>query len=183
MADPDPISYSRLTRTRRRLGGYTSLCLAPDHLVHITSTGYTESYRRFYFKDIQAIILVRTHRRMAWNIALSIVGLIVLLSCLGGGAPGVVDGVIAGVFGGLIIVNSALGIRGYGVIVTAVQREKVESLARWPRSKKVLDRLLPLISAAQGIPAPPGDPPLSEPRAEAAPEGVSEAPKALPPEQ
>jgi len=46
--------YHRLTRAlprpvRPHFGGSTSLWLGKDHLLSIDSTGYTESYKRFYF--------------------------------------------------------------------------------------------------------------------------------------
>ena len=59
MAPPVAPAYRRLTRSRAGVGSYSSLWLGADHVMQLSSTGYTESYRRFYFRDIQAIFLVR----------------------------------------------------------------------------------------------------------------------------
>ena len=56
--------YIRLARGRRSniagfstSGGYASLWQGKDHLLSIDSSGYTEEYKRFYYRDIQAIII------------------------------------------------------------------------------------------------------------------------------
>ena len=55
--------YRRLTRGRTRpgfavaFGGRCSLWLGRDHLLRIDSSGYTESYRRFFLRDIQAVMM------------------------------------------------------------------------------------------------------------------------------
>ena len=71
MAEPE---YRRLTKTRvRRKGAFaitatrTSLWLGNDHLLSIDSTGYTEEYKRFYFRDIQALTICGNQRRVVWN--------------------------------------------------------------------------------------------------------------------
>ena len=44
------------------------LFLGKDHILSLQSTGYTESYKRFYFKDIQAIVAQKTGDGMLWSI-------------------------------------------------------------------------------------------------------------------
>lgn len=41
-----------------------SLWLAADHLLYVIREGYTESYKRFYFRDVRAIVLHRTIRHV-----------------------------------------------------------------------------------------------------------------------
>ena len=56
--------YQRLTRTKSQHGvvtsGRSSLWLGKDHLLRIDSSGYTENYRRFFLRDIQAVIIRKT---------------------------------------------------------------------------------------------------------------------------
>ena len=65
--------YQRLTRARSRSAfgvvsmSRSSLWLGKDHLLCVDSSGYTETYKRFYFRDIQAVTLVATKRRDIWN--------------------------------------------------------------------------------------------------------------------
>ena len=81
--------YERLTRARRRQAGFvaatyirTSLWLGKDHLLCIDSNGYSETYKRFYFQDIQAVSIRLTQRRQVWNWVLGVPTAI----CLGGWA-------------------------------------------------------------------------------------------------
>src|SRR5436305_13755595 len=74
--------YQRLTRARPRSrfavvsSGNSSLWLGKDHLLCIDTNGYTETYKRFYFRDIQALVIRKTerHKWMALIFALLAVG-------------------------------------------------------------------------------------------------------------
>ncbi|HWI55617.1 MAG TPA: hypothetical protein VNZ22_00220, partial [Bacillota bacterium] len=75
MAEPDHPAYERLTRAYPRSGfavavaARSSLWLGPDHLLCIETTGYTETYKRFYFRDIQAVLIRQTKRQRNWTLA------------------------------------------------------------------------------------------------------------------
>src|SRR5438445_6412064 len=77
--------YKRLTRARPRAkfavvsAGSSSLWLGKDHLLCIDSTGYTETYKRFYFRDIQAFILQKTDN---WKFQALALGALVLIFAL-----------------------------------------------------------------------------------------------------
>src|SRR5215469_16684926 len=100
------VEYRRLTRARNRSliamvsTSRTSLWLGKDHLLPIDTSGYTESYKRFHFRDIQALVLCRTdawlYRALALAALASFFGLLPLL----GGGPVVawILGIIAAVF-------------------------------------------------------------------------------------
>ena len=45
------------------VGVRSKLYLAKDHLLRVNSNGWTENYRRFYFTDIQAIVVNLTDGR------------------------------------------------------------------------------------------------------------------------
>ena len=69
-------SFIAATRTTCRLW------LGDDHLLQVESMGgYSETYKRFYFRDIQAIIVQRTRTWVVWNIVLGFFagGLLILL--------------------------------------------------------------------------------------------------------
>jgi hypothetical protein len=161
--------YQRLTRARSRTtfsvlaASRSSLWLGKDHLLCIDSSGYTESYKRFYYRDIQAIFIVANKRRAAWNavlavpLAICLAGLANALFSLPGkgGAVIIVWLIFLGIFALLLAINSLLGPGCTGYLRTAVQTEELPSLSRVPRAGKALDRLRPLIAAAQGNqPAP-----------------------------
>lgn len=151
--------YIRLARPRRRSGFLTatttrsSLWLAKDHLLCVETNGYTENYKRFYFRDIQAITL---HRTKSFLIANSIlIPLTALFVILGVGVSDFVGSIIlwcVALLPGIpLIVNL---VRGPGCLCrvrTAVQEEEIPALANIRKTQAVLDHIRPLIAETQGL--------------------------------
>jgi hypothetical protein len=159
--------YQRLPgRGMRREGtvvaashSFCTLWLGRDHLLCIESQGgYTESYKRFYYRDIQAIVVRRTSTYRNWNIALgSLTGFFLLLTVVSGAE------VLAWVFGTVAacllagwLLHAWRGPTCKCQLQTAVQTDDLPSLTRLRTADRVLDRLRPLIEATQG-PVPPGE--------------------------
>jgi hypothetical protein len=163
--------YQRLTRARSRTAfGAVSVsrsCLwqGKDHLLRIDSSGYTESYKRFYFRDIQAVTIVATKRRVVLNgvllvpLVICLVGLATNLFPLpkGNAAASIAWAVFTVIFAVPLLINNMLGPTCTCYLRTAVQTEELSSLNRVRRARKVLDRIRPLITAAQGSQPPPGE--------------------------
>ncbi|HZR47537.1 MAG TPA: hypothetical protein VFA47_12570, partial [Candidatus Manganitrophaceae bacterium] len=66
--------YRRLPGRGIKRGGFLALTAiratlweGKDHLLCLYRTGYTEEYKRFYYRDIQAFITRKTARGSAWN--------------------------------------------------------------------------------------------------------------------
>ncbi|HKW30033.1 MAG TPA: hypothetical protein VJT54_11905 [Verrucomicrobiae bacterium] len=165
--------YQRLTRARSRSAfaiasmSRSSLWLGQDHLLCIDSSGYLESYKRFYFRDIQAISIQRTERRQWWTIILGCFAFIFFILTVistpktspaqwSGGeiAGGIFLGGLTGLFLLLLLINLSLGPTCKCLLRTAVQIEELPSLNRLHRVRRALARLRPLIVAAQGELAP-----------------------------
>ena len=149
--------YKRLTRARPRARfavvstGSSSLWLGKDHLLSIDSSGYTESYKRFYFRDIQAFLIRKTERQKWSGLILAVLtGLFFFPAALSEGGVRIIFGSIAGFFLLIFLVNLALGPACACQLRTAVQLEDLPSMVRLRRARKILDRLRPLITAAQG---------------------------------
>lgn len=147
-ASRDPV-YRTLTPLKRGLGSLSQLALGPDHLLHINSTGYSESYRRFFLRDIKAMLIVHTGRRAIYAALLICWGVIVasITHTAGGGPVGWV--IVLTIVGGLLLWNHLRGPGCRVVVITAVQQENIPSLCRLPRTRKILAELRPLIEAAQ----------------------------------
>ena len=165
--------YQRLTRARSRMGfavlfvARSSLWLGKDHLLCIDSGGYSESYKRFYFRDIQAISIQRTERHQWWNAILGFITFVFFIFAVGVAPKTPIvqwsDGQIAGevVLGSviglcllLLLINFLLGPACKCLLRTAVQTEELPSLNRVRRTRKALARIRPLIVTAQGELAP-----------------------------
>jgi hypothetical protein len=159
--------YQRLTRTGARSGfavavtSRSSLWLGRDHLLLIDSNGYTETYKRFYFQDIQAFTISITNRSTIWNwvlggftgIWVAIVGLI-SSSDPNIGSPALISFVIVLAFFAVpLLINNLLGPTCGCRIRTAVQTEDLYPLKRLRLTRRVLAQLRPYITEAQTKPS------------------------------
>jgi len=125
----------------------------PDHLLAVDSqAGYSEDYKRFYYRDIQALVVRRTDRYGVWLLAFGVLTLI--LGLLGWlvqePAWRIFWLCLAAVFGLCLAVHAALGPTCICHLRTAVQTELLPSLGRLRSVRKFLARVRPRIEAAQG---------------------------------
>ena len=165
MAKPAPI-YRKLPGVGRSLIQYVRLYEGPDHLLQVYSTGYSETYRRFYYRDIQALTIVRSN---AWLIWLSVWGVLMGLFVViawGDKLPWLWP--VSGVFALFLLLSLIAGPGCVCTIQTPVQTERLPSLHRVWRLHAFLARVQPLIAAAQtrevsAAPAPNAAAPEGEP--------------------
>jgi hypothetical protein len=137
--------HALVSATRSRLW------LGRDHLLSTDTQWYTEDYKRFYFRDIQAIIIHKTESGKIINIVFSALTALPLFAALAtGGGASLFWGIVAGCFGLILFINALFGPTCFTHIRTAVQTEELPSLRRLRRANKVLARVRPLIVAAQG---------------------------------
>ncbi|HTV39756.1 MAG TPA: hypothetical protein VMF08_04220 [Candidatus Sulfotelmatobacter sp.] len=165
---PD-IQYKRLTRSRMAPGRLalavrtrSSLWLGPDHLLRIDAENFRENYKRFYYRDIQAILVQKTDGFRNWNIILGIVvaGLFVLTLSLiaSSGARWTSDtigtvcffGFIVALFVLILVLHIVAGPTCRTYLRTAVQIEELSSLGRIKMARHALAEIHPFIVAAQG---------------------------------
>jgi hypothetical protein len=150
--------YIKLTPVRQRRGfaiissSRSNLWLGPDHLLCVETEGYTESYKRFYFHDIQAITLRKTSRMLVLAVVTG------LLAGLFSFVALIVDavearwgfGILAGICALPFLLNFFYGPTCACRLQTAVQTEDMPSMGRVRRARNVIARLRPLIAGAQG---------------------------------
>jgi len=150
-------TYRRLTGRKRTLSGYSQLWLAPDHVLLVKSTRFTEEYQRFALADIQAIVITALPGRplvlqlagvvgaIAWTLGLLAAG-----SAFGKGFFAVTGALALA----LVIVDIARGTLCRCYLHTAVSRELLEPMARLRAAHAFLAQLRPAIEAVQGSLAP-----------------------------
>src|SRR5438477_3941842 len=68
----DEKAYRRLPGREAGLLSYSRLWLGPDHLLLARTTFFSEEYKRFYFRDIQAFVIRKTNRHRIWGWILSV---------------------------------------------------------------------------------------------------------------
>ena len=157
--------YTRLPGRGLRSGGFRlfsgsravcTLWMGRDHLLLVDRTGYTESYKRFYFADIQAIVVRRTSSASATtavtgSLALGIFAWAFSISNI----PGRVTLCI---IGGLLALFALHGLwRGPSCVThiqTAVQTDQLAAWNRIRAARKGLATLRPKLQEAQGVVAP-----------------------------
>ena len=166
--------YTRLTPTRRLLGGFASLWLGSDHLLKVHSTGYTESYSRIYLREIKGFFVTVSTRRRDVGLVWVVFDAIVLLSVIFGSQSVLASAITAAVLVVPLVWNYLLGPGCRLFIVTGVQTAPIEAVVRWPRAQKFLARITPVIEAAQADLAPVAPAAPAEPPSAAPPPSVSE---------
>jgi hypothetical protein len=145
-------TYTRLTRPAASVASYHSLWLAADHLLVVTSTGYTEKYQRLMLRDIKGFFTIASNRRANWNLpwgaAALFSGIALVIALTSRGVPYVSGPIFSGALIALVW-NNLLGAGCRTFVITGVQTAPLPALQRWPKTRKVLARLEPLILAAQ----------------------------------
>jgi hypothetical protein len=143
-------TYKKLPGFALNLFSAPSLWQGMDHLLSVEAVLFQERYKRFYYKDIQAVVMNRTKRHHVWSAiwgGLALVfALIVIFST---GAAYVSSGFMA-LFGALLIVNFMMGPACRVHIQTAVQIQHLRSLKRMKSAAKAMHRIKLLVEAAQG---------------------------------
>ncbi|HSY19496.1 MAG TPA: hypothetical protein VK815_14230 [Candidatus Acidoferrales bacterium] len=162
MLKKDP-NYRQLKPGGAGLFGVSTFWLAPDHLLVVEVSGYVEKYRRFYFRDIQALIVQQTSLRLWWSLGLGacitvLLGILMLVT-LGSSSA---DPATVGVFiafmlclGVPLLINILRGPTCTVSVRTAVQTQKIPNLTRRNKAGKLVELLKSAIAAAQEAPPAP----------------------------
>lgn len=159
MSKTPEIRYTRLPGKGLRRQGflaivriYCTLWLAQDHILSIDSRVFAEDYKRFYFRDIQAIITQRTNRGKVWNlIFIALIGLFMFIALRGEETVTIILWLgVAGIFGIALLINWLRGPTCTCQIITAVQQETLPSLDRLKTAERVIKILKRHIQEAQG---------------------------------
>lgn len=147
-----PNPYTRVPGLGSSVYEYSRLYLASDHLLLVGTSAWNESYRRFFFRDIQAVII----RKTQWGLFTAALWLLGFFA-FAGIALGIGDNIGAVIFwfiAGSMIVGMVVDLsRGPACtcyIKTAVQTTKLGPLKRVRAAQRFLGQLRPLIAAAQG---------------------------------
>jgi hypothetical protein len=151
----EPSIYRRLPGRGTTLTSYVRLYQGPDHLLQVSSTGYSENYRRFFYRDIQALIVRRTNGQITFAVLWGVLALLFGLPATVLAANNAIEGAIvmfvfAGLFLAGLVINWLLGPTCACDIQTAVQIERLPTLRRIRSAQQFLQRLKGQIEAQQG---------------------------------
>ncbi len=145
--------YRKLPGSRRGLFRGGSLWLAPDHLLAVRSVRFREEYKRFYLKDVQAIVIADAPRFHVST--LELLSAVLWLSLWLGfrnsspSAPIVLWTAALGAAGTWLYVSVACSCRC--CIYTAVSRDEMPSVYRSWTARRFVRAVEPVLSTAQGV--------------------------------
>jgi hypothetical protein len=152
-AAADRIRYRKLPGRLRGVVRGASVWLGPDHLLAVRSTRFREEYKRFYLRDVQAIVVANTPRFHVSSraILLAVLWLIAYLSMerLFSWADPVFWSIAAVAAVAWIYISAAASCRCR--IHTAVSREELPSIYRRRTARKFLAKVEPAIAETQGV--------------------------------
>jgi hypothetical protein len=152
MVETSATRYRKLPGRHRGLLLSASLWVHDDHLLSVKSEGFHEHYKRFYFRDIQAIVVTKEQRFHFSNRAIALGTLFVVAALFFRiAAPEVATGIWMGL-GALALLWIYLALKQSCTcrIFTAVTREELPSVYRLWTARKVLAELERRIAEVQG---------------------------------
>ena len=113
-----------------------------DHVLSVNYAGYTETYKRFYYREIQAISMRRTREDLAWNaVWVTLLIIFTTVTAVSNGAEQIGFAVVAGVFALCLATNLFLGPTCVCHLQTAVQTEGLLALNRVRTARKTIGRI------------------------------------------
>jgi len=134
------------------MAGRWSLWKGEDHLLSVQHTYYSEEYTRFYYRDIQAVIIRKTKMGM---IIKGILIFLVLLCPLLYLIDSLKFFLITGLFFGiLLIIDLIRGATCECSLQTAVQKRRLHAIDRVKSARKLIRIIGPMIEEAQPVEAP-----------------------------
>jgi hypothetical protein len=173
---------SAVAQQYRKLGGvgiqaasYTRLYLGNDHILQVSAAGFNERYKRFYFRDVQAFIVMSNSWWLVEMIVLACLSLGSFAIALGNSDEPAIFGVFVGigaVFAAFFIWSVVRGQSCRTYVRTAVQMETLPSLNRLRKARQVIASLQPLVETSQAA--------LATTQPESAPSAAAELPPSEP---
>jgi hypothetical protein len=152
---------SKQTQYRRiyrygRLGGSSSIWESESHLLLVRNSVLAETYRRFYFRDIQAVMILQNHYRLFNALMLGVL----VLPAIALFATSIVRGwdiaatitisISTAALLAPFVINLTRGPCCKCFLQTSVQRDILDPITRVRDARRVLDQIRPRIESLQG---------------------------------
>ncbi len=147
---PKKKTYQRLPGRAFSLIAAQKLWQASDHLLWVETAMFQERYKRFYYQDIQALVLCRTNHHLAWSFLWGAFALLFGIVAMSVSGTPYVSATLVIVFLLLLAMNLAMGPGCQVRLQTAVQVQQLKCLRRVRTANRAMDRILALIETAQG---------------------------------
>ena len=144
--------YHQLTGKRRVYHTFTQLFLGPDHLLLMHSSRFEERYQRFFYKDIQALVVTALPNRTWMQVSLGVLSaalFLVAATLISIAGWRVVLGMVAVIPALVALVDYFRGQRCRMILKTPVSNETLPAVSRMSTAALVISRLKPAIELVQ----------------------------------
>ncbi|BDC52523.1 hypothetical protein F183_A48380 [Bryobacterales bacterium F-183] len=145
--------YTRLSRKKRSIFGSVQLWLGDDHLLVVRSMRFTEEYRRFHLRDIQAITATEQPQLIWMEVALFAISALAFLMMLEveAIAARIFFGVVGAALASTAVYDLVRGQRCRCRLLTEVSSEVLDPITRVSDFDRLTTQLEPAIAAVQGV--------------------------------
>ena len=142
-------TYRRLPGAKRTPLRKATLWLSSDHILAIDSHRFTEEYKRYYFKDIQAIIVTQMSAATSRTIDLVVIIVVGFLALVAWRIESRSMAVVTVLVLVGYLIHKSLGPQCACNLITAVSSDVLPSLNRVRTAGKALRIIQPLVEEAQ----------------------------------
>ena len=147
--------YKKIYAKRNFIGGREIWMLGEDHFLIIKNNGYSESYRRFFYSDIQWIKTSAVKFPIVPTFILAgffCILLAVTIACYVGNEPETarVFEVVTGLWAVIAVVHYLLG-RAGSLMIKTFSGKEILQMGRFRKALKVVAKLKDRILTAQGM--------------------------------
>jgi hypothetical protein len=148
-AGDNRIKYTKLSRRSGSAASHHRMWKGPDHLLVVKEFGCAEEYKRFYFNDIQAVVIVRTAKYTLWAILLPVLALFLVGFMFSAENSTFLEWLL-GIVVVAWLIHLAMGPTCKCWLQTGINKERLLMYGRVFAANRFWKRIEPDLSAAQG---------------------------------
>jgi len=147
-ANGNPV-YTKFSKRTGTVIAHHRMWRADDHLLVVKSVGCAEEYKRFYFSDIQAVVLSRSSSYLLWALLLPVIAMFLSAFMIEADSRAFLGGLLA-VTLVVWVVHLAKGPTCTCWIQTGINKERLRMFNRVRQANRFWQRIEPLLAEAQG---------------------------------
>ncbi|WP_372806035.1 hypothetical protein [Pontiella sp.] len=145
----NPVPYKKISGRAGSAIAHHRMWMAPDHLLVVKQIGCSEEFKRFYFSDIQAVVIMRSPRYALWALVLPVIALFLIGFIFSVDHPGFLQGLLGATLV-FWVVHLAKGPTCTCWIQTGINKEKLPMFGRVRAANKFWLRIERELLEVQG---------------------------------
>lgn len=145
----DNTVYTKFSKRTGTVIAHHRMWKAADHLLVVKEVGCAEEYKRFYFSDIQALVIARSSSYLLWALLLPVIAMFISAFMIEANSRAFLGGLLA-----VILVvwvwHLAKGATCTCWLQTGINKERLHMFNRVREANRFWHRIEPLLAEAQG---------------------------------